>query len=87
MGTNMEARKRYGVVTTWNDDCTVRIGSHIEEMPDGIYCLVSENKRLREALSSIRGVEKLVQSIRTLTKAETEILNIAETALKEASDQ
>ena len=40
-----EPVKRYGAVTIWNDDCTVRLGSHIEEMTDGIYHLAADCDR------------------------------------------
>jgi len=41
-----EPVRRFGVVTTWNDDCTKVIGSHIEERPDGIYRLASDYERV-----------------------------------------
>ena len=46
----MSEVKRYGVVTTW--DGTTKIGSHIEEFPDGIYMLVADHTRDIKALET-----------------------------------
>jgi len=72
----MNRPTRYGVVTTWKNDCTERIGSHIEERPDGIYVLAddydhieAENKRLKrkDCLSLQRLSERALPSQRRKT--------------------
>lgn len=60
--------RRFAVISTWNDGCTRLIGSHLEERPDGIYCLASDirarDTTIAEQAATIEGLREALGDMR-----------------------